>query len=77
MSKFLSGVVYRHDTAKDLDILVVKVRYRGEKKSKLLIKWISQASGNILTFPGGRMDGTDNITVNSKDYVYWKVLGKS
>jgi hypothetical protein len=66
---FKAGVIYRHDTAKDLDILVLKVRYQDEKRSKLLIKWISKVSGKVMV--GGRMDGTDNITVKSTDYKYW------
>lgn len=77
MNKFISGCRYVHDTAKDLDILVVKVRYRDEKRSKLLIKWVSKTSGSVVIFPGQRIDGTDNITVNSKDYVYWKLFGNS
>jgi hypothetical protein len=72
MNRFKSGYIYRHDTAKDLDILVVRVRYADEKRSKLLIKWISKTTGDIRFFPNGRMDGTANIEVQSKDYKYWK-----
>jgi len=75
MNKFLRGIIYRHDTSKDLDILVLKVRYQDEKRSKLLIKWISKVSGKVMVIPGGCMDGTDTITVNSKDYMYWKKAG--
>lgn len=72
MSKFHAGVRYSHDTAKDLDIQVVKVRYRDSKKSKLLIRWISKTTGNVTTFPGQRPDGTDNIEIQATDYQYWK-----
>jgi hypothetical protein len=75
MNKFKAGQIWRHDTAQDLDILVVKVRYEDKGRSKLLIKWVSQNSGTIQMFPGGRVDGTDNITINSKDYLYWKLKG--
>lgn len=72
MGKFKQGCTYRHDTAKDLDIMVVKVRYANEKKSKLLIRWIDMRSGNVRNFPGGRTDGTDNVEIDAKDYQYWK-----
>lgn len=77
MNKFNRGCRYQHDTGKDLDIEVVRVRYQDEKRSKLLIKWISKTNGNVVIFPGQRMDGTDTITIYSKDYVYWKLFGKS
>ncbi len=77
MNKFKQGSKYTHDTAKDLDIFVLKVRYEDEKRTKLLIKWISKVSGNVQVFPGGRMDGTDTITINSTDYPYWKLSGVS
>lgn len=69
--KFKPGCVYRHDTAKDLDILVVKVRYANEKKSKLLIRWVDMFSGNVRNFPGGRTDGKVNIEIQADDYKYW------
>lgn len=71
-TKFKAGCVYRHDTAKDLDIMIVKVRYADEKRSKLLIRWIDMHSGNVRIFPGGKYDGTDNIEIRAKDYQYWK-----
>ena len=77
MNKFIPGCTYSHDTAKDLDILVLKVRYQDEKRSRLLIKWISKLTGKVQVFPGGRADGLDNITVKSTDYLYWKLLGNS
>jgi hypothetical protein len=70
---FRPGAIYSHDTAKDLDIFVVKVRYRDGKRSKLLIRWISKTNGKVQVFPGGRMDGTDNIEIQAEDYKYWKV----
>lgn len=72
MMGFKSGYVYRHDTAKDLDILIVRVRYADQKRSKLLIKWISKTTGDVRFFPNGRMDGTANIEIQAKDYKYWK-----
>jgi hypothetical protein len=72
MNKFKQGWVYAHNTAKDLDILIVKVRYSDENRSKLLIKWISKVTGDIRILPGGRMDGNDNIEVQAKDYQYWR-----
>lgn len=70
---FRSGTTYSHDTAKDLDIFVVKVRYADTKRSKLLIRWINKHSGKVQIIPGGRMDGTFNIEIQAKDYKYWKV----
>lgn len=70
--KFKPGCVYRHDTAKDLDIIVVRVRYVDKKRSKLLIRWIDMHSGNARNFPGGRTDGTANVEIDAKDYQYWK-----
>ena len=72
MNSFHAGVRYSHDTAKDLDIQVVKVRYQDSRRSKLLIRWISKTSGNVVTFPGQRPDGTDNIEIQAADYQYWK-----
>lgn len=69
--KFKPGCTYRHDTAKDLDILVVKIRFSDEKRSKLLIRWIDKHSGNVRTFPSSRQDGTDSIEIQAKDYQYW------
>ncbi len=66
---------YSHDTAKDLDIYIVKVRYVDDKRSKLLIRWISKTSNNMVTFPGGRADGLCNITIKADDYKYWKKIG--
>ena len=71
--KFRSGCTYRHDTAKDLDILVVKVRYADEKRSKLLIRWIGMQSGNVRDLPGtSRPDGVTTVEIRSTDYKYWK-----
>jgi hypothetical protein len=70
--KFKPGCVYRHDTAKDLDIMVARVRYVDEKRSKLLIRWIDMRTGDIRIFPGGRYDGLYNVVILSKDYKYWK-----
>lgn len=72
MKKFIPGCVYRHDTAKDLDIMVVRVRYADEKRSKLLIRWIDKHSGNVRVFPSNRYDGADNVEIKAKDYQYWK-----
>jgi len=74
MNKFKSGYIYEHDTARDLDILIVRVRYSDEKRSKLLIKWISKTTGEVRIFPNGRMDGTDNIEIQANDYKYWKTI---
>jgi hypothetical protein len=71
MNKFHAGVRYRHDTAKDLDIEVVKVRYQDSKRVKLLIRWVSMTTGKVVTFPGQRFDGVDKIEIQSKDYQYW------
>lgn len=70
--KFKQGCVYRHDTAKDLDILIVKVHYTDEKRSKLLVRWIDMHSGNVRNFPDERMNDTDTLEIDSKDYQYWK-----
>lgn len=72
--KFKPGCVYRHDTAKDLDILIVKVRYVDQKRSKLTIRWIDINSGNVRYFPNGRIDGTSNVEIKAEDYKYWKRL---
>lgn len=69
---FKSGYIYTHDTAKDLDILIVRVRYVDEKRSKLLIKWISKTTGDVRILPNGRMDGTANLEIKNDDYKYWK-----
>jgi hypothetical protein len=69
---FRPGNVYKHDTAKDLDIFVLKVRYRDEKRTKLLIHWIDKLTKNVRVFPGGKFDGTDTIEIQAKDYKWWK-----
>ena len=69
---FKSGYIYTHDTAKDLDILIVRVRYVDEKRSKLLIKWISKTTEDVRILPNGRMDGTANLEIKNDDYKYWK-----
>jgi hypothetical protein len=71
---FKQGWVYRHNTSRDLDILIVKVRYRDLKRSKILIKWISKLTGDVKYLPSGRMDGTYNIEIQAKDYKYWSRL---
>lgn len=71
--RWVSGAKYRHDTAKDLDILVIKVRYQDEKRVKLLFKWISQITGEVMIFPGN-IDGKDNITIKSDQFKYWRRL---
>jgi hypothetical protein len=70
--KFKPGCIYRHDTAKDLDIMVVKVRYVDKKRSKLVIRWIDMHTGNVRYFPNGRIDGTSNVEIQADDYKYWK-----
>lgn len=71
---FKPGHFYAHSTAKDLDIFVVKIRFMDTKRVKLLIRWVSKTSKSFVTFPGNRMDGTDNIEVSSEDYKYWKEM---
>ncbi len=71
--KWTSGCKYRHDTSKDLDIFVIKVRYQDEKRVKLLIRWVYKTSGQFADFPGLR-DGKDNITIASNQYKYWSIL---
>lgn len=73
-SMFKSGHVYRHLTSKDLDILIVKVRFSDDKRSKLLIKWVNKHTGNVVVIPGKRYDGTDNIEIKKKDFQYWKIV---
>jgi hypothetical protein len=68
---FKSGFTYSHATAKDLDIFVLKVRYKDDKREKLLVYWISKSSGNIFIVPGGRFDGRDNIEIKAEDYKWW------
>jgi hypothetical protein len=65
--------VYRHDTSKDLDIYILKVRYQDQKRVKLLICWVYKASGNFANFPGLR-DGKDNITIEKNQYKHWSKL---
>lgn len=71
---FKSGQAYRHNTSQDLDIFVIKVRYADEKRAKLLIYWLNKHTGNTVTLPGGRFDGTDKIEVQAKDFQYWKEI---
>lgn len=71
---FRSGFTYSHATAKDLDIFVLKVRYKDEKREKLLVYWISKLSGNVCIFPGDRYDGAANIEIKAEDYKWWTKL---
>lgn len=71
---FYSHSKYRHSAAKDLDIQVIKVSYQDSKRSKLLIRWISQTTGNVVMIPGLEPDGIDKIEIQEKDYKYWKKL---
>lgn len=69
--KFRSGGTYRHITSQDLDILVIRVPYFDEKRSKLKIHWVSKTSGNIRHLPGGRADGQASIEIKAEDYKNW------
>ena len=68
---FTPGCSYRHLTAKDLDIHVVKVRYKDGKRSKLLIWWLSKTTGQPQLF-GDKL--ADNIVVKAEDYKYWSII---
>ena len=68
---FKPGCRYRHITAKDLDILVMKVRFSDSKRSKLLIQWIDKHTGNVRMFPGNRYDGRSSIEIRAEDYKWW------
>lgn len=69
--KFRNGGTYRHITSGDLDILVIRVPYFDEKRSKLKIHWVDKRNGKIRHFPGGRADGIANIEIQSADYKNW------
>jgi len=71
MNKWNSGTLYRHATAKDLDMLVLKVRYKDSKRVKLLVMWVYQTTKNLAKFPGTRFDGRDNVTIKAEDFKYW------
>jgi hypothetical protein len=73
--KFISGAIYRHLTTKDLDILVIKVRYFDEKRTKLLVKFLTKVGGKICDFKGN--GGRENITVECSQYKYWKRIPPS
>lgn len=68
-----SNFAYRHDTSKDLDIFVIKVRYQDNKKVKLLIHWVFKSTGNFADLPGLR-EGKDNITITEDQFQYWNRL---
>jgi hypothetical protein len=68
--KWASGCKYRHTTAKDLDVYVVKVRYHDDKRVKLLVRWVFQSSGEFANLPGLR-DGKDNIIITTDQFKYW------
>lgn len=71
--RWISGIKYRHDTSRDLDIFVVKVRYRDEKRVKLLIRWVYKSNGEFADLPGLR-DGKDNIIIATDQFKYWSKL---
>jgi hypothetical protein len=73
---FKAGARYSHDTGKDFDILVIKVRYVGHTYIKLLINWVAKSNGRIRVIPGGRVDGRDNITISKKDIKYWRICDR-
>jgi hypothetical protein len=70
-TRFKAGGTYRHLTSQDLDILVIRVPYYDEKRSKLKIHWVDKRSGAIRHFPGGRADGQASIEIKSEDYKNW------
>ena len=70
---FFAGGTFKHLTAKDLDIYVVKVRYADSKRAKLLIWWVSKLTGQPVQF-GGKL--TDNIVVRADQYQYWSCVDK-
>lgn len=69
--KFRNGGTYRHITSQDLDILVIRVPYFDEKRTKLKIHWVSKTSGTIRHLPGGRADGQASIEIKAEDYKNW------
>lgn len=73
---FKPGMVYNHATAKDLDIFVIRILHEDEESSRLLIYWISKTTKNIMNFPGGKSDGTDEIEIKAKDYPHWIVVAE-
>ena len=69
---FKSGCIYSHATARDLNILILKVRFSDKNRSKLLIRWIDKVTGNVRNFPGSnRPDGACTIEIQEKDYKWW------
>lgn len=72
---FKPNKVYRHCNARDLDILVVKIKYADQKRCKLLIRFVGMNSGLIRDLPSSRMDGLHSIEINSDDYKLWTLLG--
>jgi hypothetical protein len=70
-TRFKSGGTYRHITSQDLDILVIRVPYYDEKRSKLKIHWVDKRNGKIRHLPGGRADGKDSIEIKAVDYKNW------
>jgi hypothetical protein len=71
MIRFSKKCRYVHDTAKDLAIEVVAVKYQDSKRIKLLIKWVDIFTGKTTTIPGGRVDGTQIVTIQTADLQYW------
>lgn len=71
ITKFTKKCKYVHDTAKDLAIEVVAVKYQDSKRIKLLIKWVNIFTGKTTSIPGGRLDGTQVITIQTADFQYW------
>jgi len=70
---FKSGCRYRHSTAKDLDILVRKIRHSDSKRVKLLINWVDMHTGHIRNFPGtGKYNGSVTIEIKVEDCKWWK-----
>lgn len=71
---FKNNCRYRHSNPNaSLDIYVVKVRYQDDDKAKLRIFWIQRHNGKVATYPGCKIDGTENIKIQGKDYINWSI----
>jgi hypothetical protein len=59
---------YRHMSCLDLDIEVVKVKYRDPKRIKLKIKWIWRNTGLDHGFP------PENVEIQRADFWKWRLI---
>lgn len=61
---FIKDKLYRHDCAKDLDLLVLKVSFVDNKRSKLRVMYMFRNGTSTNTI--------ENVVIHKHEYPFWK-----